>query len=52
MNTPQPETPDRSVEAKIDRLRQRIAKATANGAVAPALAAVLAGMLDLLADEL
>lgn len=48
----QTETHDRTIEAKIERLRQRLAKAANNGKLTPELAAVLAGFLDLMADEL
>lgn len=42
----------RTIEAKVDRLRRRLAKVVANGKLTPELAAVLAGFLDLLVEEL
>lgn len=42
----------RTISAKIERLRQRVAKQAASGKIAPELAGVLSGFLDLLEDEL
>lgn len=42
----------RTVNAKLERLRQRLAKAVNSGKLSPELAAVMAGLFDLLGDEL
>lgn len=55
MNTrnelPQPQA-DRSIEGKIARLRERVAKAVASGQLSPGAAGVFYGLLDMLGDEL
>jgi predicted metal-dependent peptidase len=43
---------DRSIEAKIERLRSRIAKELHGGKLPSEVAGILRGMLDLLEDEL